>query len=107
MKNVIITLVILFLTGCATIKKETPVVLEYILHTPVKIGYIVKPNDCLWNIAKDVYNDPFLWPVIYRTNLDIISNPDLIEVNQILNIKINPTELENRSARFKARVYKE
>ena len=50
--------------------------------------YVVKKGDCLWSIAKkkNVYNDPFLWPVIYEANKDIIKNPGLLYPGQKLNI---------------------
>ena len=50
--------------------------------------YTVKKGDTLWWIAKykDVYNDPFLWPIIYEANKDIIKNPKLIYPGQELGI---------------------
>ena len=43
--------------------------------------YVVKKGDCLWTIAKKkmIYNDPFLWPVIYDANKGKIkkAKPDL------------------------------
>ncbi|WP_028972771.1 LysM peptidoglycan-binding domain-containing protein [Spirochaeta cellobiosiphila] len=50
----------------------------------VNAFYTVKYNpelrDCLWRIAerKDVYNNPYLWPKIWRRNKKLIQNPDLI-----------------------------
>ncbi|MCX5776704.1 MAG: hypothetical protein NTX32_03635 [Candidatus Firestonebacteria bacterium] len=42
--------------------------------------YMVKGGDNLWNIAKDVkvLDNPFLWPLIYKTNREKIKNPELI-----------------------------
>ncbi|HUH65971.1 MAG TPA: LysM peptidoglycan-binding domain-containing protein [Syntrophales bacterium] len=50
--------------------------------------YTVKKGDTLWWIAKykDIYNDPFLWPVIYEANKDIIKNPKLLYPGQELDI---------------------
>ena len=50
--------------------------------------YTVKKGDTLWWIAKykDVYNDPFLWPIIYEANKDIIKNPKLLYPGQELGI---------------------
>ena len=48
----------------------------------------MKKGDTLWWIAKykDVYNDPFLWPIIYEANKDIIKNPKLLYPGQELGI---------------------
>ena len=37
-------------------------------------------RDCLWRISeyKEIYGDPYLWPVIWRRNRKLIQNPDLI-----------------------------
>ncbi|HVO66982.1 MAG TPA: LysM peptidoglycan-binding domain-containing protein [Syntrophales bacterium] len=51
-------------------------------------SYVVKKGDCLWRIAKmkGIYNDPFLWPVIYEANKDKIKNPNRIYPGQKLVI---------------------
>lgn len=56
--------------------------------------YIVKKGDCLWNIAKkkDIYSDPYLWPLIYNANKDQIKNPNLIYPKQSLNIPREPSQ---------------
>jgi len=43
-------------------------------------------GDCLWNIAKKYYGDPFKWKYIYEANRDIISDPRVIFPKQILRI---------------------
>jgi LysM repeat protein len=50
--------------------------------------YTVRKGDTLWWIAKykDVYNDPYLWPIIYEANKDIIKNPKLLYPGQELGI---------------------
>jgi LysM repeat protein len=56
---------------------------------PELAGYhVVKKGECLWWIAEyeDVYNDPFMWPLIYTANTDQINNPDLIYPDQKLKI---------------------
>lgn len=44
--------------------------------------HIVVKGDCLWNIAKYYYKNPFLWKKIYEFNKEQISNPDLIYPGQ-------------------------
>jgi len=40
--------------------------------------YEVKKGDCLWNIAKNRYNEGIAWTKIFRANQELIENPDLI-----------------------------
>jgi len=47
-------------------------------------------NDCLWNMAREHYGDPFLWPRIYEANRDLIRDPNVIFPKQ--QIVIPPLE---------------
>lgn len=53
-----------------------------------KVRYIPENRDCLWKIAgyKFIYNNPRLWPKIYRANKHKIKNPDLIYPGQVFRI---------------------
>jgi LysM repeat protein len=67
--------------------------------------YTVRKGDSLWWIAKykDVYNDPFLWPIIYEANKSIIKNPKLLYPGQELGIPREGYVLEEiKSIRKKA-----
>jgi nucleoid-associated protein YgaU len=44
--------------------------------------WTVKKHDCLWNIAKTVYADPFKWVDIYKMNVDKIKDPHWIYPKQ-------------------------
>ena len=69
--------------------KETESVIEGAAEEPELAGYhVVKKGECLWWIAEyeDVYNDPFMWPLVYNANMDQIDNPDLIYPDQRLKI---------------------
>ncbi len=64
------------------------------------LEYTVVKGDCLWNIAKKYYNNPFLWVKIYQQNKDKIKNPDLIFPGQVFILpeikveEISGTEIE-------------
>jgi hypothetical protein len=62
--------------------------------------YTVRKGDSLWWIAKykDIYDDPYLWPIIYEANKDIIKNPKLLYPGQELEIPRGgylPEEIKN------------
>lgn len=48
--------------------------------------YTVVKGDSLWKIAKSVYGKGSMWKTIYEANKDIIKNPNLIYVGQVLEI---------------------
>lgn len=64
--------------------------------------YRVKDGDCLWKIAEEIYGNSFLWPLIYKANLDRIWDPDLIKAGWTLKIITNPTYEEIQDAVYKA-----
>ena len=54
----------------------------------LKDYHVVRQGDSLWWIAKykDRYNDPFLWPLIYKKNINNIKNPNHILPGQKFSI---------------------
>lgn len=42
------------------------------------LDYQVSSGETLWSIAEDVYGDPYLWPLIFSSNQDQISNPNAL-----------------------------
>ena len=58
-------------------------------------------GDSLWSISAKYYNDPFLWPNIFKNNKNIIYDADLILPGQslIINQKISA------ASKNKARMY--
>jgi LysM repeat protein len=53
---------------------------------PETTPHTVESGETLWGIANNNYENPYLWPWIYDTNQAAISNPDIIEVGQVLDI---------------------
>jgi len=51
-----------------------------------KVWLWQESRDCLWNIAKKYYNDPWQWKKIYLANKKQISDPRKIYPRQILII---------------------
>ena len=48
--------------------------------------HTVKKGETLGKIAKHYFGDPMKYKQIFRSNTDILKNPDLIQPNQILKI---------------------
>jgi LysM repeat protein len=53
---------------------------------PAGQTYTVQAGDTLWSIAKRFYGSGFKWDVIYNANYDVIKNPRMIYVGQVLLI---------------------
>jgi nucleoid-associated protein YgaU len=62
--------------------------------------WTVKRGDSLWKISanKDVYGDPFLWPLIFKENRAKIKNPDLIYPKQVFKIKQDASDSDKKAA---------
>ena len=107
MKKIIllaVALSLVFALGCSKKVKtepETVVVKEQTMDkvlTPMQryeedyaklpTSHSVTKGECLWWIAeyKQIYNDPFMWPLIYKANRDQIKNPDLIYPGQNFSV---------------------
>ncbi len=48
----------------------------------------VIPKDNLWRISGNYYRQHYLWPHIYRANIDAIKNPNVLERDQQLAVPI-------------------
>ena len=73
--------------------------------TTQRLNYTVRAGELLWAIAKrpDVYDDPFLWPLLYQANRDQIKDPRKIYAGQTLAIPRNVSEAEREEARQRAK----
>jgi len=61
---------------------------EMVEESPYLGGYLVVSGDNLWNVAGQdtIYGNPFMWPLIYKTNSGQIKDADLIHPGQYLYI---------------------
>lgn len=66
----------------------TPMEIYEAEYSKLPTSHVVTKGECLWWIAEyqQVYNDPFMWPLIYKANRDQIKNPDLIYAGQTLEV---------------------
>lgn len=57
--------------------------------TPSGTKYVVQKGDTLWAISSmgKIYEDPFQWPLLFKANRDSITDPDIIEVGQQLDVR--------------------
>lgn len=57
-------------------------------YAQLPLMHEVVKGECLWWISeyREIYNDPFMWPLIYKANRDKISDPDLIYPGQVFYI---------------------
>jgi nucleoid-associated protein YgaU len=52
---------------------------------------VVQPGNNLWRLAREIYGDGILYPVIFEANRDQINDPDLIFPGQIFRIPTSPS----------------
>lgn len=69
--------------------------------------HTISKGDTLWDISDLHYVDPFKWLLIYKSNRDIIVNPDLIEVGDTLKILYFYKDEQIRAAKQEAYLYGE
>lgn len=111
MKKIMILMLMIVLAGCASsktiIKDNINVASDSAIQKTsesVDKYYVIK-GDNLWDISggSDVYNDSFKWVLIYKANRDQISDPNVIEVGQSLDINYNCSKEEVAQAIEKAK----
>ena len=62
--------------------------------------YVVQKGDTLWAISgkTEIYADSFQWPLIFKTNRDLIQDPDLIYPDQKLSVDKSVSQIETKKA---------
>jgi hypothetical protein len=52
--------------------------------------YVVEPGDTLWEICKEFFNDPWMWPTVWALNPHV-TNPHWIYPGDILRLRVPPS----------------
>ncbi|HAH52047.1 MAG TPA: hypothetical protein DCL80_12655 [Balneola sp.] len=50
--------------------------------------YIIEKDEWLWDISREVYGEPYLWPLIFEANKTVNDNPNLVEPSNTLMIPV-------------------
>ncbi len=72
--------------------KRLALLLVFVSIFAQETTHTVKPGDTLWDIAGFYYQNPFLWPYIWRANLTKIEDPHWIYPDQVFLIPPTPEE---------------
>ncbi|MGQ9465100.1 MAG: LysM peptidoglycan-binding domain-containing protein [bacterium] len=72
--------------------KRLALMLVFVSIFAQETTHTVKPGDTLWDIAGFYYQNPFLWPYIWRANLTQIEDPHWIYPDQVFVIPPSPEE---------------
>jgi nucleoid-associated protein YgaU len=72
---------------------------------PLLTHFEVREKQSLWTISgmKEVYNDPLLWPAIYKANRDQIKDPRQVYPGQVLTIPRQLSESTKEITRQEAK----
>jgi LysM repeat protein len=73
-------------------------------YAKLPTSYTVVKGNCLWWISefKQIYNDPFMWPLIFKANRSKIKNANLIYPGQTFEVPRTFALDDVKAARNKA-----
>lgn len=87
--------------------KKTEGLVEEKKKKPEMKEHVVQFGDCLWKICQEaqVYNNPLIWPIVYKANRSQIRDPDLIYPGQrfIIPRELAEDQMEGASLEAKSR----
>jgi hypothetical protein len=69
--------------------------------------YTVEKCDDLWSIAAkpQIYNDPWLWPLLWDANKDKIKDPNKIKEGTVLSVPRGVSDADKAAARARAKKF--
>lgn len=69
--------------------------------------YTVEKCDDLWSISAkpQIYNDPWLWPLLWDANKDLIKDPNKIKEGTVLKITRGVSDMAKSEARKRAMAF--
>lgn len=87
--------------------KPVPVTAKPAPPPALPTSYTVEKCDDLYTISAkpQVYNDPWLWPILLDTNKDKIKNPNKIWPGTVLQIPRDVTDQQKTEARARAKKF--
>tara|TARA_B100000586_G_C20098309_1_gene423585 strand:- start:491 stop:898 length:408 start_codon:yes stop_codon:yes gene_type:complete len=101
-KQILFFIIILFLKSCSFLSVGYGSIEGTVLFSkkpiPQKKYHIVKVYESLWKISSKYYNNPLLWPLLYKMNSDRIYDADLIFPGQNLLVADKFTKSEKAKA---------
>ncbi len=95
---------LIFISSCSSNLAQIEGSMKFSSMQENKVGHLyheVQHGDTLWDISKSFYGSPLLWPNIFKNNINIIYDADLILPGQSIIIDQNIS----RESKFRAKAH--